>query len=241
MADIGRARTPAAPDTDGRARTPAAPQMDVVVAPGMCALPSRKPLDHRGPLWVDVSDAIYFITIAAAERGGTMLIDNADTIMNAARFYQDKAKWFLYLFLIMPDHIHMLVHVPPTSQLSDVIGHWKSYLATQKGIRFQVNFFDTRIRDAAHYAEKWNYICQNPVARGLVEAPREWKYVIHLILRQAKSASIDRVYGAPGVRALPCGDSDSIGAVFGQIAGAYYGFDAIPERWVKAVKATQEF
>ena len=32
------------------------------------------------------------------------------------------------------------------------------------------------------------------------------------------------------------GDSDSIGAVFGQIAGSFYGFDAIPERWVKAVK-----
>jgi ADP-ribosyl-[dinitrogen reductase] hydrolase len=32
------------------------------------------------------------------------------------------------------------------------------------------------------------------------------------------------------------GDSDSIGAVFGQIAGVYYGFDSIPERWVKAVK-----
>lgn len=32
------------------------------------------------------------------------------------------------------------------------------------------------------------------------------------------------------------GDSDTIGAVFGQVAGAYYGFDAIPERWVKAVK-----
>lgn len=32
------------------------------------------------------------------------------------------------------------------------------------------------------------------------------------------------------------GDSDSIGAVFGQIAGAYYGFDAIPDSWVKAVK-----
>jgi len=32
------------------------------------------------------------------------------------------------------------------------------------------------------------------------------------------------------------GDADSIGAVYGQIAGAYYGFGAIPERWVKAVK-----
>ena len=32
------------------------------------------------------------------------------------------------------------------------------------------------------------------------------------------------------------GDADSIGAVYGQIAGAYYGFDAIPKRWVNAVK-----
>ena len=32
------------------------------------------------------------------------------------------------------------------------------------------------------------------------------------------------------------GDADSIGAVFGQMAGAYYGYRAIPERWVKKVK-----
>ncbi len=32
------------------------------------------------------------------------------------------------------------------------------------------------------------------------------------------------------------GDADSIGAVFGQIAGAYYGFSAIPERWLNAIK-----
>ena len=35
------------------------------------------------------------------------------------------------------------------------------------------------------------------------------------------------------------GDSDSIGAVYGQVAGAFYGFDAIPDRWVKAVKTWQ--
>ncbi len=32
------------------------------------------------------------------------------------------------------------------------------------------------------------------------------------------------------------GDADSIGAVYGQIAGAYYGCHAIPERWISAVK-----
>ena len=32
------------------------------------------------------------------------------------------------------------------------------------------------------------------------------------------------------------GDADSIGAVFGQIAGAYYGYNAIPERWLAKIK-----
>jgi ADP-ribosyl-[dinitrogen reductase] hydrolase len=32
------------------------------------------------------------------------------------------------------------------------------------------------------------------------------------------------------------GDSDTIGAVYGQIAGLYYGFDAIPKRWLLAIK-----
>ena len=32
------------------------------------------------------------------------------------------------------------------------------------------------------------------------------------------------------------GDADSIGAVCGQLAGAKYGFSAIPERWLEAIK-----
>ncbi len=32
------------------------------------------------------------------------------------------------------------------------------------------------------------------------------------------------------------GDSDSIGAIFGQIGGAYYGYDAIPRRWLERIQ-----
>ena len=32
------------------------------------------------------------------------------------------------------------------------------------------------------------------------------------------------------------GDADTIGAVCGQIAGAFYGYSAIPERWLSAIK-----
>ena len=180
--------------------------------------PSRKRLDHRGPLSIGTTDAVYFITIAAAERGTTELSDKADDILSAARYYQSIGKWFLHIFLIMPDHIHMLVHVPtisvecgvpgghalpsqsqqdtphrvrsamvgrgvpdapqPPRGLAKTIGDFKSFLSKKHGIRFQANFFDTRIRDQEHFAEKWNYICQNPVAKGLVPAAREWPHLI---------------------------------------------------------------
>ena len=172
--------------------------------------PTRKRLDHRGPLSIGTTDAVYFITIAAAERGTAELSDKAGTILSAARFYQSTGKWFLHIFLIMPDHIHMLVHVPvlesamgcgvpgghalpsqsatvgrgvpdapqPPRGLAKTIGDFKSFLAKKHGIRFQANFFDTRIRDQAHFAEKWHYICQNPVAKGLVPTAREWPHSI---------------------------------------------------------------
>jgi len=171
------------------------------------SLPIRKCLDHRGPLSICTTDAVYFITIAAEKRGTTTLTDKADVILSAARFYQSAGKWFLYLFLIMPDHIHMLVHVPPVGcavrsaedvrpyrsgtdytvvggdvsaprGLAKTIGDFKSYLTKAHGLAFQSNFFDTRIRDREHFAEKWNYICRNPVARGLTATAREWPHSV---------------------------------------------------------------
>ena len=31
------------------------------------------------------------------------------------------------------------------------------------------------------------------------------------------------------------GDADTIGAIYGGVAGAFYGFDAIPDRWIKSL------
>ena len=138
--------------------------------------PVRKQLRHVPP--VPVPDAFYFVTICAAVRGGSELTDRAAQILEAARYRQARGTWFLALFLIMPDHIHMLVHFSPNKDMTAVIADFKRYLATFCGLSFQSGYFDTRIRDEAHYAEKWNYIVRNPVARGLAATPREWPHVI---------------------------------------------------------------
>ena len=142
----------------------------------MLELHSRKKINHKVPF--RVPDAFYFVTICAAERGVSTLTENATAILEAARHRQALGSWFLSLFLIMPDHLHMLVHVPPEQSLMRILADFKRYLSTVHHIAFQRDFFETRIRDAAHYAEKWSYIVYNPVVRGLVSVPREWPHVI---------------------------------------------------------------
>ena len=167
-------------------------------------LPTRKMMDHRGPAWVRVAGAWYFVTICAwdklpwletlgragAPRTPPNVLRTFDEIavafLNHAREYHTMGKWRLSLFMVMPNHLHMLVHVPavvdggvrgaPT--LPRMIANWKHWMVTQYGIQFQTNFFDTRMRDDAMYHEKFIYICNNPVRWGLAKTAREWPHVI---------------------------------------------------------------
>ena len=130
-------------------------------------------------------------TAECVECPNTPFIVHANEILECARYYHTHGKWHLSLFLIMPDHIHFIVHVPSnpavggTAALPHVIGHWKHYVAEHYGLRFQRDFWDTRLRDAAQYAEKFDYVCRNPVRKGLVgtavggtTALPDWPYVI---------------------------------------------------------------
>ena len=51
---------------------------------GSSPMPSRKRLDHRGPLSMDVSSACYFITICASERVqyGRVAVPSATVVRN---------------------------------------------------------------------------------------------------------------------------------------------------------------
>ena len=167
---------------------------------GTSAMPSRKRLNHRGPLSIDISSAWYFITICAEGhrpwvmqnpdgRAGAPRTPNpptfesiADMFLQHAREYHEMGKWRLSLFLVMPDHLHLIVHVPcgvrGAPALPLVIANWKHWLVANYGILFQENFWDTRLRDDAHYAEKFRYICNNPVRKGLCATARDWRHVI---------------------------------------------------------------
>ena len=170
---------------------------------GNTVMPSRKRLDHRGPLSIDVASSWYFITICAEghrpwacgvtptvggdHRAPRSFEDFASLLLDEARFMHNAGKWFLSLMLVMPDHLHLIVHGPPGGRpLPLVIGDFKRYLTLHHGIRFQRDFWDTRLRDDAHYGEKF----RNPVRKGLCAAARS----LRSTEKQVPSWNISRSY-----------------------------------------------
>ena len=71
----------------------------------------RRRLDHTLPPWVK-EDAAFFVTINAHDRGENQLCQSpiGHDILSAIRQYQDERKWLCSVALLMPDHLHMIVH-----------------------------------------------------------------------------------------------------------------------------------
>ena len=166
----------------------------------LATLPLRKRLNHRGLLSIDVSSAWYFMTLCA-DGHAPWVIDEAkigravaprppktrfelvaSLILHEAHENHVRGIWRLALFLVMPDHLHFIVQIPNggrgATALPRVIANFKHLLSARYGIRFQRDFFDTRLRDDAHFAEKCEYVLGNPVRKGLCVTPEEWPHSI---------------------------------------------------------------
>ena len=164
---------------------------------GRVTLPARRRLNHRGPLSIDVSSALYFVTLCADDHTPwvvdigrtvaprpplppTSLDTIAPLILREARENHFRGLWRLALFLVMPDHLHFIVNIGGrgATALPRVIANFKHLLSVRYGLRFQRDFFDTRLRDDAHFAEEYDYILGNPVRKGLCAVPSDWPYSI---------------------------------------------------------------
>jgi REP element-mobilizing transposase RayT len=139
--------------------------------------PLRKRLDHKTPHWVNEAP-IYFITVCAEPRKKNHFCVPAlsPEILRSIRFYHEKEDWFCHLAVLMPDHVHLLLSFPDVSAFSEIIGNWKRWLNVNRSIHWQENFFEHRLRDDEIFAQKADYILQNPVRAGLIGNAKDWAY-----------------------------------------------------------------
>ncbi|MFO8027662.1 MAG: transposase, partial [Opitutales bacterium] len=140
---------------------------------------TRKRLHHGMPPWVKDGET-YFITINCGQRGVQTLTipENATAIKDAIQHYTTLGKWWPRLVVLMPDHLHALLSLNTARHtIRQIIAPWKSYLKKTRGIDWQDDFFEHRIRNQDSLEEKAHYIRQNPVRAGLVEDPKDWPYI----------------------------------------------------------------
>jgi putative transposase len=126
----------------------------------------------------------YFITICTHMQQNLFQREEIAELMVATFVkYRDAGEFELHEYVVMPNHVHLLVSLNGEQKLGRVIQLIKggfSHALREHGITlpavWQQRYHDRRVRDAGELAEFSQYIRQNPVRRGLVKGGEEYPY-----------------------------------------------------------------
>jgi len=133
---------------------------------------------HRLGL-IYISEPLYFVTFATRDRRRIPSLHAAQLALEQyACCAIAKFNVALGRYVIMPDHVHLFVRGGRNFTLSSWIGGLKRAIsvALKSQRLWQPGFFDHILRSEESYADKWNYVCDNPVRAGLVKDSDDWLY-----------------------------------------------------------------
>jgi putative transposase len=126
-----------------------------------------------------VNQPLYFVTFATRDRKRIPSLDGAQAVLEQ---YGHRAienfNVALGRYVIMPDHLHLFVRGGQNFTVSSWIGGLKRAMsvALRSPGLWQPGFFDNILRSGESYAEKWNYVRENPVRAGVVKNADDWPY-----------------------------------------------------------------
>jgi len=152
----------------------------------------RKPLSHVIPPWV-AQGARHFITIAAADRPTQPFanVTMARALLDALVCYDRLGRWYLWGATIMPDHLHLIATFDLRRGVDATIRAWRAYQTRTRHVEFQSRYFEHRLRDEAEFVEKYEYVRQNPVAKGLVGEADAWPFLWTTTMRNTTALGRD--------------------------------------------------
>jgi REP element-mobilizing transposase RayT len=142
--------------------------------------------------------------------------ENAQIVSNALMFF-DGQRCEMISFVVMPNHVHVIIECFTGHLLADVLHSWKSFTAhainkalNRTGPLWQKEYHDRFIRDAPHFQKALHYLEQNPVKARLVADKADWPWssARSAAARSAAAGSAVRPAG-PGASAEPLSFPDS--------------------------------
>ncbi|HYC60307.1 MAG TPA: transposase [Thermoanaerobaculia bacterium] len=107
-------------------------------------------------------------------RGSCVLREHAGVIADALKHF-DRDRYELHAWCVMPNHVHVMMHVSDGNDVPKIVHSWKSYTARAigRGVIWQREYFDRVVRSPREFADTRAYIRENPAKAGLMD----WAWV----------------------------------------------------------------
>jgi putative transposase len=127
---------------------------------------------------------VYFVTTDTWQRRPIFKKENvAETVLEQILECRARSFYKLHAFVIMPDHLHLLLTPGIETSLEKAMQIIKggSAYRIKKGLSYQFpiwhsGFHDRWMRDEAEYQSRLKYILENPVAARLVSDSIEYPW-----------------------------------------------------------------
>jgi putative transposase len=120
------------------------------------------------PHW-RMSGSVYFVTWRLYRDQPELNPHERDIIASSLKYF-DKQRYDLFAFVVMLDHVHVLVKLRNGFLLNQIVHTWKSYRAyklqrdfSRSNRIWQDEYFDRIVRDQDELYEKAQYILNNPL------------------------------------------------------------------------------
>jgi len=143
--------------------------------------PQRKRPAHFPIITIGFQSIIIFLTVCTRDRKPLLAKDQAAGLLLEA--WQAATFWRVGRYVIMPDHIHLFCapNTFPPRPPAKWIEFWRNHVTRAWPNRMDIpiwqrEFWDRQLRQSESYAEKWQYVSNNPVRHGHVHRPADWPY-----------------------------------------------------------------
>jgi REP element-mobilizing transposase RayT len=168
---------------------------------------------------------IYYVTTTIVEWQYVFVnIPLFETLIESLKYCIATKGLHLHGYVLMPTHAHYLVSAEPATHLSDILRDYQRFTShritelleasnqkelllmfrtaaeqDRRGNTYRVwqeGFHPVAIETEKFFQEKLEYIHQNPVRKGFVEQPEQWKYssARNYLLDDVSIIHIERLY-----------------------------------------------
>jgi len=143
----------------------------------------------------------HFVTFSCYRRGAVAYRSETCAVTQNLEKTRQQFSLRVYGYVVMPEHIHLLLSEPGSGTLVDAVHFLKLSSAKQSiseehadgGHFWQKRYYDRNVRSYSDFMEKLRYIHRNPVKRGLCEKPEDWPWSSfrHYVLGEAGTVEIE--------------------------------------------------